>query len=77
MDEPCQGLSPIAVKQIGKTVKHINENGVTILLVEHNLSIALGVADFIYILRNGSVVFEGSPSEFSEDEFTKKVYLAG
>lgn len=77
MDEPCQGLSPIVVKQIGKTIKHINESGVTILLVEHNVSIALGVADIVYILRNGTIIFEGSPADFSEDEFTKKVYLAG
>jgi len=77
MDEPCQGLSPIMVKQIGKTIKQIRESGVTILLVEHNVSIALGVADIVYILRNGAIIFEGSPTDFSEDEFTKKVYLAG
>jgi branched-chain amino acid transport system ATP-binding protein len=77
MDEPCQGLSPIMVKQLRKTIKNINESGVTILLVEHNVSVALGVADLVYILKNGSIIFEGSPTDFSEDEFTKKVYLAG
>ena len=77
MDEPCQGLSPIMVKEIGKTIRSLNESGITILLVEHNVSIALGVADHVYILRNGSIVFEGSPDAFSADEFTKRIYLAG
>ena len=65
MDEPCQGLSPIMVKEIGKTIRSLNESGITILLVEHNVSIALGVADHVYILRNGGIVFEGSPDAFS------------
>ena len=77
MDEPCQGLSPIMVKEIGKTIRSLNESGITILLVEHNVSIALGVADHVYILRNGGIVFEGSPDAFSADEFTKRLYLAG
>ena len=77
MDEPCQGLSPIMVKEIGKTIRSLNESGITILLVEHNVSIALGVADHVYILRNGGIVFEGSPDTFSADEFTKRIYLAG
>ena len=77
MDEPCQGLSPIMVKEIGKTIRSLKESGLTILLVEHNVSIALGVADHVYILRNGGIVFEGSPDAFSADEFTKRIYLAG
>ena len=77
MDEPCQGLSPITVKEVGKTIRSLKESGLTILLVEHNVSIALGVADHVYILRNGSIVFEGSPDAFSADEFTKRIYLAG
>ena len=77
MDEPCQGLSPITVKEVGKTIRSLKESGLTILLVEHNVWIALGVADHVYILRNGSIVFEGSPDAFSADEFTKRIYLAG
>lgn len=77
MDEPCQGLSPIMVKEIGNTIRSVNESGITILLVEHNVSIALGVADHVYILQNGSIVYEGNPTDFSADEFTKRVYLAG
>lgn len=77
MDEPCQGLSPVMVKEIASIIRDIKSEGVTILLVEHNVSIALGVADEIYILQNGRIRFEGNPDEFSEDEFVQKVYLAG
>ena len=77
MDEPCQGLSPVMVKEVQETIKALNEGGLSILLVEHNVSVALGVADHVYILRNGSITFEGSPTDFSFDEFTKKIYLAG
>ena len=77
MDEPCQGLSPIMVKETREVIKKINGRGIAILLVEHNVSVAIGVADHVYILSNGSVVFEGTPADFTEEEFTKKVYLAG
>ena len=77
MDEPCQGLSPIMVKEIASIIRDIKSEGMTILLVEHNVSIALGVADKVYILQNGRMRFEGSPDDFSESEFVQKVYLAG
>lgn len=77
MDEPCQGLSPIMVKEIASIIRDIHSDGMTILLVEHNVSIALGVADKVYILQNGAIRYEGNPDDFSEDEFVQKVYLAG
>ena len=77
MDEPCQGLSPIMVKEIGSIIRDIKAEGMTILLVEHNVSIALGVADKVYILQNGRMRYEGNPNDFTEDEFVQKVYLAG
>ena len=77
MDEPCQGLSPIMVKEIASIINDIKSEGMTILLVEHNVSIALGVADKVYILQNGRMRFEGNPDDFSESEFVQKVYLAG
>ena len=77
MDEPCQGLSPIMVKEIASIIQDRKEEGMTILLVEHNVSVALGAADKVCILRNGKMRFEGRPVEFSEDEFVQKVCLAG
>lgn len=77
MDEPCQGLSPIMIQEIGEVITDINQSGITIILIEHNVSVALGLAHKVYILSNSSIIFEGSPTDFSADDFVKKVYLAG
>ena len=77
LDEPITGIAPTRVDAIGDLIRDANEQGTTICLIEHNVSIALGVADHVYILRNGGIVFEGSPDSFSADEFTKRIYLAG
>lgn len=77
MDEPCQGLSPIMVKEIVRIIERIKQENMTILLVEHNVSVALGLADRVYILQNGRIRYEGDPRDFTADEFVQKVYLAG
>ena len=77
MDEPCQELIPIMVKEISSIIRDIKSEGMTVLFVEHNFSIALGVADKAYALQHGRVRFEGNPAEFSENEFVQKVYFAG
>jgi branched-chain amino acid transport system ATP-binding protein len=75
MDEPAQGLAPLVIKEIAELIKKLNESGLTIMVIEHNIRLALGIADKVFILSNGELVFEGTPADFSEDEFTKKVYL--
>ena len=77
LDEPFAGMNPEETRHMMDLIRKVRESGITILLVEHNVSVALGVADIVYILRNGSLIFEGSPTDFTADEFTKKVYLAG
>ena len=65
------------VKEISSIIHDLKQEGMTILLVEHNVSVALGAADKVYILRNGQIRFEGKPDDFTKDEFVQKVYLAG
>ncbi len=77
MDEPAQGLAPLVIKEIAETIKKLNESGLTIMVIEHNVRLALGLADKVFILDNGKLVFEGTPASFSEDEYTQKVYLGG
>ena len=60
LDEPSLGLSPILVKEIFKIIKTINEEGVTILLVEQNARMALAISDFALILENGRFVMKGT-----------------
>jgi branched-chain amino acid transport system ATP-binding protein len=77
MDEPAQGLAPLVIKEIAEIIKKLNELGLTIIVIEHNVHLALGLADKVSILDNGKLIFEGTPASFSEDEYTQKVYLGG
>lgn len=77
LDEPSMGLAPIVVKDIFKTIKSINEEGTTILLVEQNAKMALSIADRAYVLETGNISLEGNASELKNDERIKKAYLGG
>jgi len=77
LDEPSLGLSPIMVSKIFKTIKEINESGVTILLVEQNAQAALALCDRAYVLENGMVRLTGRGRELLNNEEIKKAYLGG
>jgi ABC-type branched-subunit amino acid transport system ATPase component len=77
MDEPAQGLAPLIIKEIAEIIKRLNQAGLTIIVIEHNVRLALGLSDKVFILDNGSLIFEGTPADFSEDQYTQKVYLGG
>ena len=77
MDEPAQGLAPLVIKEIAEIITRLNQAGLTIIVIEHNVRLALGLSDKVFILDNGSLIFEGTPADFSEDEYTQKVYLGG
>jgi branched-chain amino acid transport system ATP-binding protein len=75
LDEPSLGLSPLLVKEIFEIIKKINEEGVTILLVEQNARKALQVSDEALILENGRFVMKGKSSDLMEDENVKEFYM--
>jgi len=75
MDEPSLGLAPLVVKEIFQIIRQLNEEGVTILLVEQNARMALKVAHKVYLLEQGKVSFSGSPEEMHQDEVIKSAYL--
>ena len=75
MDEPSEGLAPIIVKGISKIITVLKESGFSILLVEQNLQVALSVADYLYILSKGKVVYHSNPSELAKNEEVKRMYL--
>lgn len=77
LDEPSLGLAPIIVSKIFKTIKDINADGVTILLVEQNANMALALSDRVYVLENGSVVITGTGKELMNNEEIKRAYLGG
>ncbi len=77
LDEPSMGLAPIIVEQIFDTIRAINREGVTILLVEQNAAIALAVSHRGYVLETGTVILEGKADELTHNDLVRQAYLGG
>ena len=77
LDEPSMGLSPLLVKEIFKIIKELNDDGITILLVEQNAKQALSIAHRGYVLETGKIVLSGNAAELLENDAVKKAYLGG
>ena len=75
MDEPSMGLAPILVEGIFDTIKEINKEGTTILLVEQNATMALGIANRGYVLQTGEIVLQDSAANLQKNEMVQKAYL--
>ncbi len=75
LDEPSLGLAPIIVKQIFSIVRQINRQGISVLLVEQNVTQALKIADRGYVVEQGRVVMNGTSEELLKDNSLKKAYL--
>ena len=68
MDEPSAGLAPLVVAEIGRIIRLLSRAGRTILLVEQNVGMAMKLADFVYIVRNGQIVLEGDAADFKDSD---------
>ena len=75
MDEPSLGLAPIIVKELFGIIKKINEEGMTVLLIEQNANAALKIADIGYIMETGRITLKGTGKELLNNEEIKKAYL--
>lgn len=75
LDEPSMGLAPLVVEEIFRIIKEINNEGTTILLIEQNAYMALGIANRAYVLETGNIVLQGPASELAKNEDVKKAYL--
>ncbi len=75
LDEPSLGLAPMLVRDIFRTIKSINEQGVTILLVEQNARVALKLADRGYVIETGRIALAGTAEGLLQDERVRKAYL--
>lgn len=75
MDEPSLGLAPIIVKELFEIIKKINEEGMTVLLIEQNANAALKIADIGYIMETGCIKLSGTGEELLKNEEIKKAYL--
>ena len=75
MDEPSLGLAPLVVQGIFEIIRTINQQGVTVLLIEQNANMALKIADIAYVLETGEITKSGTGAELLADESIKEAYL--
>jgi branched-chain amino acid transport system ATP-binding protein len=75
IDEPTEGLSPLLVRTLVETLKRMNKEGTTILLVEQSLDVALALASYVYIIDQGRIEFEGLPAALRADEALQRKFL--
>lgn len=75
LDEPSLGLSPVMVQTVFKIIRDIQQQGITVLLVEQNVKHSLKISDRAYVLETGKIVMEGAGSDLLDNEYLKKAYL--
>jgi branched-chain amino acid transport system ATP-binding protein len=75
LDEPSEGLAPLIVREIGRVLVRLKSEGLSILLVEQNVPLALRVADRVYVMNKGQIVYHGSPAELDANEEIKRRFL--
>ena len=76
LDEPSQGLAPIYVRRVGEYIAKAREQGITFLLVEQNVNMALSVADYVYLMSHGTIVYQGTPRDLADNPAILREHLA-
>lgn len=75
MDEPSLGLAPLIVKDIFSIIRRVNQDGITVLLIEQNANAALRIADYGYVLETGTIALSGTGEELLKNESVRDAYL--
>ncbi|MBI5062254.1 MAG: ATP-binding cassette domain-containing protein, partial [Desulfatitalea sp.] len=75
IDEPTEGLAPMMVEQVGRLIEEIARRGISVLLVEQKLSIALKISKRLYIMGHGHIVYEGTPEDIKKNQAVRKEWL--
>ncbi|HMO45893.1 MAG TPA: ABC transporter ATP-binding protein [Rubrivivax sp.] len=75
IDEPTEGLAPKIVELVGEYLNELKNRGVSVLLIEQKLTIALQISDRCYVMGHGSIVFEGTPAQLRADDDVRKEWL--
>lgn len=75
IDEPTEGLAPMLIEQVGTLLQEMSKRGISVLLVEQKLTIALKISQRLYVMGHGQIVFEGTPTELQSNEQIRKEWL--
>jgi len=77
MDEPSLGLAPLVVESLATVIRDINQEGISVLLVEQNAGLAFNLTEQVYVLEVGKISLEGKTKELMNDEIVRKAFLGG
>lgn len=77
MDEPSMGLAPVLVENSFELIQRVNQEGMTIFVVEQNANMALSIADRGYVLQTGAIVLADTAQNLLDNEMMKRAYLGG
>jgi branched-chain amino acid transport system ATP-binding protein len=75
LDEPCLGLAPIVIDELYSIIREINQSGVSVLLAEQNVSLALRLGMYGYVLEVGKIILQGDIAELRNNEIVSRAYL--
>jgi ABC-type branched-subunit amino acid transport system ATPase component len=75
LDEPASGVDPVAIGKLRELILSLKARGISILVIDHNLSFILSIADTVYVLAAGTVIAEGAPTEVARDPRVIEIYL--
>jgi branched-chain amino acid transport system ATP-binding protein len=75
LDEPSLGLAPAVVETLYDTLQKLHQQGLTLLLAEQSIPLALGIADYAYVLQTGRIALEGPAHELESNEQVRQIYL--
>lgn len=75
LDEPAAGINPALQHRLADIIKDLRQNGLTFLVVDHNLGFIMGLSDYIYVMDRGSIIAQGPPEEIAHDKKVREIYL--
>lgn len=75
IDEPTEGLAPKIVALVGQYLETLKQKGISVLLIEQKLTIAMDISDRVLVMGHGSIVFSGTPAQLREDAYTRREWL--
>ena len=75
LDEPAAGFGPNEIGRLNRLIRRLTDDGMTTLIIEHNLSFILKLADYVFVLADGTVISHGSPAEIAKDEVVIRSYV--